>query len=689
MRRTIRLALLLSALLICSTVLAESTATEEYCPDGIDHVHNWGEWETIEPVDCQQDGSRLRRCLNCGFEQFRVVTKLPHTFSRWEITTEATDHGQGTRWRICELCGLQQTESYDPEGTLRLGSYGDKVKELQQLLVDQGYLSADKVDGDYGETTEYAVSQFQRDAGVTPDGVAWPQTQELLAHDYEDWIVHSLPSSISSGLRTRRCRKCGFVFEEILEPEGVLRIGSRGTRVLTLQRALRRHHYATASADGRYGMQTEASIKAYEKSVGLTGDGVAWPGVYQLLVPNIAEDAPETDLILTMTMTSPDVGIYEDGETLDFIWTAFNQGGAPIHFTGLYRIDAGTALNHGAVGVGECIDGDTDRPALKANIRSITYGRFSIPADTAQAGPDGLMTLYFDATAVSDDGSQTFLSNVVSISIPVGKRPDPTPTPEPTPRPTIASAPTEQPTDDGAPCMTLTPENYPADVPVDSAEVRIDVTLRSMLTEGELTLTGFDFVDGDTIELAPDAVEPIAPGGAAKLTYVVRPTDIDRLNGCGARYVRIEAFDETAGKFVSVVAQVAFAFAREEPSLTLAVGDLPELSGAKGDVIELPLTAFNNGSEPLTITKLVIGASDGSQNAGSDEATISEGVSLAPGEALPFVYRIHITDDDMAFASLNIGAFNRTLWLYAKADATGEELIATGMMTLHYTAQGD
>ncbi|CAN7406383.1 peptidoglycan-binding protein [Aminobacter sp. LjRoot7] len=59
-------------------------------------------------------------------------------------------------------------------GMLRMGSTGARVRELQALLVRAGH--AVKVDGDYGPTTRDAVRAFQRDNGVTVDGVAGPET---------------------------------------------------------------------------------------------------------------------------------------------------------------------------------------------------------------------------------------------------------------------------------------------------------------------------------------------------------------------------------------------------------------------------------------------------------------------------------------------------------------------------------
>ena len=52
---------------------------------------------------------------------------------------------------------------------LRRGSWGDAVGELQTLLRAKGYLLA--VDNEFGPATELAVTLFQRQAGLEPDGI--------------------------------------------------------------------------------------------------------------------------------------------------------------------------------------------------------------------------------------------------------------------------------------------------------------------------------------------------------------------------------------------------------------------------------------------------------------------------------------------------------------------------------------
>ena len=55
------------------------------------------------------------------------------------------------------------------------------IKQLQNLLAYLGYYSGD-IDGIYGQQTKAAVEGFQKDFGITADGVAGKETEKALKH---------------------------------------------------------------------------------------------------------------------------------------------------------------------------------------------------------------------------------------------------------------------------------------------------------------------------------------------------------------------------------------------------------------------------------------------------------------------------------------------------------------------------
>jgi len=81
--------------------------------------------------------------------------------------------------------------------TMRFGNGGEKVRILQEKLAYLGYLTADKVDGAYGQGTADAVKAFQTQNGLKPLGIANMATQYKLDeaieiaidNDPETWTV--------------------------------------------------------------------------------------------------------------------------------------------------------------------------------------------------------------------------------------------------------------------------------------------------------------------------------------------------------------------------------------------------------------------------------------------------------------------------------------------------------------------
>ena len=148
-------------------------------------------------------------------------------------------------------------DSYDTLS--RSNRYKAAVIPLQRRLKALGYLSG-SADGYFGSNTYRAVRNFQSRNGLSVTGVADSGTQQLLYSSSARPASGS--SSSGSGSST------GY---------RLLYWGCRGDAVKRLQQALIDAGYKSyvRSADGIYGQWTYDAVRAYQKDVGLSVDGIA------------------------------------------------------------------------------------------------------------------------------------------------------------------------------------------------------------------------------------------------------------------------------------------------------------------------------------------------------------------------------------------------------------------------------
>ena len=92
-----------------------------------------------------------------------------------ELLKKQTDAAQQTTDQA------QKSYITNTNATYRIGSSGDGVKELQQELIRKNYLAAGGDDGIYGKNTAAAVKKYQKDNGLSQDGIAGTKTLTALA----------------------------------------------------------------------------------------------------------------------------------------------------------------------------------------------------------------------------------------------------------------------------------------------------------------------------------------------------------------------------------------------------------------------------------------------------------------------------------------------------------------------------
>ncbi len=86
--------------------------------------------------------------------------------------------------------------------SLAWGSQGAEVVHMQQTLNEKGYWCGD-ADGVFGPLTYQAVIRYQRDAGLTADGIAGPNTRQTLGIDSNYSTLSRSGSTVSRSESSR------------------------------------------------------------------------------------------------------------------------------------------------------------------------------------------------------------------------------------------------------------------------------------------------------------------------------------------------------------------------------------------------------------------------------------------------------------------------------------------------------
>jgi peptidoglycan hydrolase-like protein with peptidoglycan-binding domain len=151
-----------------------------------------------------------------------------------------------------KMKSTQQAIANKPQ--LQLGSQGQAVVELEQMLTKLR-VYRQPVKGIFNSSVEFAVKLFQYRVFLPPDGIVGPLTWEAL---YTEAPVN-MP---------------------------VLKLGSSGEAVTTVQEVLTISRHYRGSIDGQFGTLTDRAVRAFQKSFGMKPDGIVdretWTALSQI-----------------------------------------------------------------------------------------------------------------------------------------------------------------------------------------------------------------------------------------------------------------------------------------------------------------------------------------------------------------------------------------------------------------------
>jgi peptidoglycan hydrolase-like protein with peptidoglycan-binding domain len=137
---------------------------------------------------------------------------------------------------------------------------------------------ADTVDGIFSQSTARAVSQFQEAAGLAADGIVGQDTWNRL--------FPQAPSAIENPIANAPVTADNSEINPQAQPTNfpVLRRRMRGPAVRDLQERLRAKGFLRVGADGVFGPETQAAVKAAQRQYQLPADGIVGPATWEALL---------------------------------------------------------------------------------------------------------------------------------------------------------------------------------------------------------------------------------------------------------------------------------------------------------------------------------------------------------------------------------------------------------------------
>ena len=215
-----------------------------------------------------------------GMKQWGTVDRAKEGKSALEILR----YYYGSRVQLVTTNNIASIPQSYPGSPLRRGSTGTAVNVLQKQLsrIAKDYPSFGKpaITGTFDEATENSVKKFQKQFSLTVDGVVGKATWYKISYIYVS--VKDLAELTSEGETFTGAQSAGAW------PGTVLRRGSTGRSVEQVQFWLSSlaqfdSDLLSVRVDGSFGAATERAVKAFQKSEGLTQDGVVGQTTWQEL----------------------------------------------------------------------------------------------------------------------------------------------------------------------------------------------------------------------------------------------------------------------------------------------------------------------------------------------------------------------------------------------------------------------
>ena len=253
-----------------------------------------------------EDVRTIQRQLNRIRQNYPAIPSIPNANGYFDAATQAAVRkfqsifnlavdgivGKSTWYKVKQIYNaVKKVSELYSEGitmseverifstVLKRGDRGNEVRSIQYYLAFIGFfnnrLPEIAVDGIFGRATEDAVKAFQREYGLTVDGIVGRNTWYRLQDAYFS-ILNSLPDEYRA-------------YSSLLYPGYALTTGASGNVVTQLQTFLRTiaqndNRVPSVTVDGIFGDRTKAAVQAVQRIRGLPDNGSVGPLTWNAIV---------------------------------------------------------------------------------------------------------------------------------------------------------------------------------------------------------------------------------------------------------------------------------------------------------------------------------------------------------------------------------------------------------------------
>ncbi len=251
----------------------------------------WTNWFKVAGVSYPTEGWE---CFNGNYYYYEDGEYLTDTYITVDGVSYYLDSTGASSSTPGDTSATIDTEDYSATESqyIKVGSYGDKVTEIQLRLTELGFYNGD-ITGYYGEQTEAAYKRFQKAAGLYPDGIAGETEIELLN---------------SSSAPTGNIAELGTNSDDTANTEDVDTDNTTETNsslsysngdyhddIYDIQTELSNLGYFNDDATGYYGEMTQSAVTTFQTENGITPTGVVDEETFTVLFSSRALENPNSD----------------------------------------------------------------------------------------------------------------------------------------------------------------------------------------------------------------------------------------------------------------------------------------------------------------------------------------------------------------------------------------------------------